>query len=93
MSEQTTEPLPCPFCGLPASIQRIAGSYGYTPNRSEIGCKQCGYVFAGKHTEEWEQGRGTRSTKESVEAELIAKWNRRASSQGQLTIPIQEPPR
>lgn len=73
----------CPLCGSTAHIWRTPGDWGYDNDKSNIRCDNdnCGLSLPSRDTEKWEQGVGTFSIQEQVEAKLIARWNTRAATE------------
>jgi Lar family restriction alleviation protein len=72
-----TDLKPCPFCGAPAKMMSIPGSYGYYPGKRLVGCTACDARSIEFADEEYVPGDGMIYTIEEAERAAIEWWNRR----------------
>jgi len=79
-SEEKPSPTlkPCPFCGRPAELKEIPGSWGYYPDAVSIGCDTCKIKFMAD-TEAHDYKRGHYSIYDQAVSKVAAKWNTRHS--------------
>jgi len=71
-----TKLLTCPFCGSPAHLSYVSGSYGYYPPRAKAGCTNCWAVAPSEPFDD--VGHGHYPSKKEAEATATESWNKRS---------------
>lgn len=71
-----TEPLPCPFCGGPATVERTNPGIDIDTPAYFVRCIPCGISTKAFRIEEWQPQRGHIDVPDAKD-KAIAVWNKR----------------